>query len=276
MEALLTKQLNQHIKCYLKEFDSQNYEEEASINYGIGGEQVIFHFTNQNNIDLFGRVYHKSVQLRDFKNKPLLSKETSLQEQIKLLQEQLTETQDKIKQNNEQHNNTIESTYKHNKVKITKEKKKGGNKQFNKERNYEEYFKEGELFLHRLELNETHKDKTQYGAIPLNHDLTNETNIWKCKYTGNGNNLIGISKENKDEEYKSFKQFMEAHIEYYGHEVKMNTQNAWKGSIKVKRNSIKEARGSSKEITILKLSCLSKLEKLEDYIQPRPRINMTK
>jgi hypothetical protein len=276
METQLTKALNQSIKYFITQYDNENNEGDYDTNFDIGEEkEVVYNFTNKHNIELFSSVYNKSVQLRNFKNKPLLRKEQSLQEQIKALEQELTETQEKIKQNNEEHNNTIDETYKHNKVEIVKEKKQGGNTHFNKERNYEEYFNEGEVFYHRLETNETHKGEN-YGAIPLNHDLTNETNIWKCKYTGNGNKLIGISKENKDEEYNSFKEFMTAHIENYDHEVKKNTMNAWKGSIKIKRNSIKEARGKDKQITILKLSCLSKLEKLKDYAQPRPRINMTK
>ena len=88
--------------------------------------------------------------------------------------------------------------------------------------------------------------------------------------------LIGCGEDNMDEEYNSFKEFMTAHNEFYNHEVKINTENAFKGSIKVIRQSIKEARGNHKDITILKLSCLSKLEELENYYQPRPRINMTK
>ena len=275
MEQQLIKGLNQSIKCYINHYDFQS-KGDFDTNFGIGeNEEVFYNFNNKHNIGLFCSVYNKSVELRNFKNKPLLRKKQSIEERIKALQEELTETEDKIKENNEEHNNTIESTYKHNKVEITKEKKQGGNNQFNKERNYEEYFNEGEIFYHRLETNDTHKGEN-YGAIPLNHDLTNETNIWKCKYTGNGNKLIGISKENKNEEYNSFKEFMTAHIENYDHKVKKNTINAWKGSIKIKRNSIKEARGKHKEITILKLSCLSKLEKLENYAQPRPRINMSK
>ena len=252
MEQQLIKSLNQSTNYYLKHYDFEKNDGDFDTNFGIGEEkEVVYNFTNKHNIELFSSVYDKSVELRNFKRNPLLRKKKSLQEQIKALQEQLTETEENVKQIEDEHYRIINETYKHNKVEIVKEKKQGGNQQFNKDRDYTEYFKEGEVFYHRLELNDEHKDKTKYGAIPLNHDLNDMTNIWCCKYTGEGNKLIGVSKENKDEEYKSFKEFMEKHTEYYGHEVKKNTQNAFKGSIKVKRNSIKEARGNNKDVVIL-------------------------
>tara|TARA_R110000803_G_scaffold82496_2_gene148641 strand:- start:1143 stop:1958 length:816 start_codon:yes stop_codon:yes gene_type:complete len=271
MEKQLTTKLNAVVSKYNKDFDTK--ADKTSLLNVFDTDYV---FNNIENKIRFEKVVYKSTELMDFKNKKLLRKELSLQEQIKALQEQLLETENEIKQNEEQNKMVIEETYKQNKVVIEKKATKQGNKTFNKERNYEEYFKEGEVFLHRLATNDEHKDKELYGAIKLTHDIKNTTNIWKCKYSGEGNNLIGCSIDNEDEEYNSFKEFMTAHNEFYNHEVKINTENAFKGSIKVIRQSIKEARGKDKDITILKLSCLSKLEELENYYQPRPRINLTK
>ena len=271
MEGKLTKKLIAVVSKYNKDFDTK-----ADKDIVLNVFDTDYMFDNIENHIRFEKVVYKSTELLDFKNKPLLRKELSLQEQIKALEQQLVETQTQIKQNEEQHKEIINETYKQNKVVIEKKATKQGNKTFNKERNYEEYFKNGEVFLHRLATNELNKDKELYGAIKLTHDIKDTTNIWKCKYSGEGNMLIGCGEDNMDEEYNSFKEFMTAHNEFYNHEVKINTENAFKGSIKVIRQSIKEARGNHKDITILKLSCLSKLEELENYYQPRPRINMTK
>ena len=271
MENKLTTKLMAVVSKYNKDFETK-----ADKDMVLFVGDIEYRFDNIENHIRFEKVVYQSTELMEFKNKPLLRKKSSLQEQIKALQEQLVETQTQIKQNEEQHKEVINETYKQNKVVIEKKATKQGNKTFNKERNYEEYFKQGEVFLHRLATNELNKDKELYGAIKLTHDIKNLTNIWKCKYSGEGNNLIGCSIDNKDEVYSSFKDFMKAHNEFYNHEVKVNSENAWKGSIKVIRQSIKEARGNSKDIIILKLSCLSKLEELENYYQPRPRINLTK
>ena len=271
MEGKITTKLNAVVSKYNKGFDTKA-DKDMVLNVG----DIEYRFNNIVNYVSFEKVVYHSTELLDFKNKPLLRKKTSIEEQIKALQEQLLETENEIKQNEEQNKMVINETYKQNKVVIEKKVSKQGNKTFNKERNYEEYFKKGEVFLHRLATNEECKDKELYGAIKLTHNIKDMTNIWKCKYSGEGNNLIGCSIDNMDEEYSSFKEFMTAHNEFYNHIVKMNSENAWKGSIKVIRQSIKEARGKDKDITILKLSCLSKLEELDNYYQPRPRINLTK
>lgn len=271
MENQLTKKLNAVVSKYNKDFDTK-----ADKDMVLNVFDTDYVFNNIENHIRFEKVVYQSTMLLDFKNNPLLRKELSLQEQIKALQEQLLETQTQIKQNEEQHKEVINETYKQNKVVIEKKVSKQGNKTFNKERQYEEYFKEEEVFLHRLAKNELNKDKELFGAIKLTHDIKDMTNIWKCKYSGVDNMLIGCGEDNMDEEYNSFKEFMTAHNEFCNHIVKVNTENAWKGSIKVIRQSIKEARGNDKDITILKLSCLSKLERLENYYQPRPRINLTK
>lgn len=279
MEAQLTKQTNAYVSNYNKQ-PKQKQVKEDKINEEVVINGMSYKFNSLNRLNLFFEFVEKSTELKDFKNQPLLRKEKSLLEKIKELQDQLTQTQNQIKEVEKIHIELIDKTYHNEGVKLEKKPKNGnesGNKSWNTERDYSEYFNNGEVFLHRLHKTQAFKENENYGTIKLYHDLTDLTNIWKCKYNTEDNNLIGVyPKSIEGEEYNTFKEFITAHNQARNHIVNNGVEGVWKGSIKVIRQSIKEAKGADKSVSLYKLSCLSKLEKLDNYYQPRPRINMTK
>jgi len=279
MEAQLTKQTNAYVSNYTKQ-PKQKHGKEDKINEEVVINGMSYKFKSLNRLSLFNKFVEKATELKDFKNQPLLRKEKSLLEKIQELQEQLTQTQTEIKEVEKTHIELIEKTYNNESVKLVKKPKNGnekGNKSWNKERDYSEYFNNGEVFLHRLHKTQAFKENENYGTIKLYHDLTDLTNIWKCKYNEEDNNLIGVyPKSIEGEEYNTFKEFITAHNQAHNHIVNDGVEGVWKGSIKLVRQSFKEAKGNDKSVSLYKLSCLSKLDKLENYYQPRPRVFMTK
>lgn len=277
MEAQLIKQTNAYVSNYNKQ-PKQKQVKEDKINEEVVINGMSYKFNSLNRLNLFNEFVEKSTELKDFKNQPLLRKEKSLLEKIKELQDQLTQTQNEIKEVEKIHIELIDKTYINEGVKLEKKPKSiKGNQSWNTERDYSEYFNNGEVFLHRLHKTQSFKENENYGTIKLYHDLTDLTNIWKCKYNTEDNNLIGVyPKSIEGEEYNTFKEFITAHNQAHNHIVNDGVEGVWKGSIKVIRQSIKEAKGADKSVSLYKLSCLSKLEKLDNYYQPRPRINMTK
>lgn len=253
-----------------KQYTKAKYENEGVV-MCIGD----YRFTSKAQHEDFNEI---GEAVESYLNGTLLRKEKTLKEQIQLLQKQLTETQDEIKANEPKKAEIMNNVYNHLPI-IKKEivKKEGGNNTFNKERNYQEYFKNGEEVIHRLHKTKDFKDKEDYGTLKLDHDLTNLKNIWRCKYDYENNHFVRTYPKQEDQPtYKTLKKFIEAHNEAENHKVNNGIEGIWKGAIKVIRQSIKPAKHGDKNITIYKLSCLSKIDKLENYHQPRKRIYMTK
>lgn len=258
-----------HSKQYTHQMKYHPYQNEGVV-MCIGE----YRFTSKAQHAKFSEI---NEEVNNYLNGGLLRKENTLQEQIKLLQKQLTETQDEMKANELKKQEIMNNVYNHLPI-IKKDivKREGGNMTINKERDYTEYFKDGEVFLHRLHKTKEVKDKEDYGTIKLDHDLTNLKNIWKCKYNAEADEFTRTYPTQNERTYKTLKDFINAHNEAENHKVNKGVEGVWKGAIKVIRQSIKPAKINDKSITTYKLSCLSKLEKLENYHQPRPRINMTK
>lgn len=263
-----------------KQYTKAKYENEGVV-MCVGD----YRFTSKAQHDDFNEI---GEAVENYLNGILLRKEKTLKEQIELLQKQLTDTQYEIKTNEPKKAEILNNVYNHLPI-IKKDivKSEGGNNTFNKERNYQEYFKNGEEVIHRLHKTKDFKDKgldplkpnnsEDYGTIKLDHDLTNLKNIWRCKYDYENNHFVRTYPKQADQPtYKTLKKFIEAHNEAEDHKVNKGIEGIWKGAIKVIRQSIKPAKHGDKNITIYKLSCLSKIDKLENYHQPRPRINMTK
>lgn len=277
MEAQLIKQTNAYVSNYIKQ-PKKKHDKGDKINEEFVINGMYYKFNSLNRLYLFNDFVQKATELKDFKNQPLLRKEKSLLEKIQELQDQLSQTQTQIKEVEKIHIELIDKTYHNEGVKLEKKPKNiKGNQSWNTERDYSEYFNNGEVFLHRLHKTQAFKGNENYGTIKLYNDLTDLTNIWKCKYNAEENILIGVYPQSiEGEEYNTFKEFITAHNQAHNHIVNDGVEGVWKGSIKVIRQSIKEAKGADKSVSLYKLSCLSKLEKLDNYYQPRPRINMTK
>ena len=102
MNNQLTKKLNAMVSKYHKDFDTK-----ADKDMILNVFDTDYVFNNIENHIRFEKVVYQSTELMDFKNKPLLRKKTSIEEQIKALEQQLVDTEGEIKQNEEQNKMVI-------------------------------------------------------------------------------------------------------------------------------------------------------------------------
>ena len=200
---------------------------------------------------------------KESKMSKIQDKITKLQEQIKLLEMDYEDVSSEKETINDDIDEFINAVYDENIV--YEEAEQTDKIERKSSRKLNDYIQNGEVLLHRIS-----GEGVDYGAIPLDHDLSNMNNIWSATWQ---DNLLVMEDGTT---FKNGNDFMKAHYKYLDLSPK-RYGDVFKGSIKVVRKSLCEAtKKNDFKQGYYELSCLSKMKPLDQYEANELKVLTTK